>query len=181
MSVKNGGFSLIEMLIALALSGILMLGAMRLLPLLQQQTLRLQSQVWLRETLQQMVNVLEKAIRRAGYCHGDCQGEALHWQTHCLLVRWDENSNGRWEGPEREESEWYGYRLREGRLEMQRGVSSCSGGGWESLTDPRIITIDALQIERHQRQFILTLSGYAPAFPTQPVTLTTLINVRNMP
>ncbi|WP_312449775.1 prepilin-type N-terminal cleavage/methylation domain-containing protein [Mixta calida] len=45
MSVKNAGFTLMEMLVAMALSGILMLGALRLLPHLQRQNLHLQSQV----------------------------------------------------------------------------------------------------------------------------------------
>ena len=89
--------------------------------------------VWLQADLQLMLNTLEKAIRRAGYCRGDCEGAPLTLRQGCLLARWDENGNGRWEGPNQEESEWYGYRLRDRRLEMQRGAESCEGGGWESL------------------------------------------------
>ncbi|GLR08347.1 prepilin-type cleavage/methylation domain-containing protein [Mixta theicola] len=181
MSVKAAGFSLMEMLIAMALSGILMLGALRLLPHLQRQNLQLQSQVRLQEELQQIMNVLEKAIRRAGYCHGICQGTPLILQRDCLLVRWDENSNGRWEGPEHEESEWYGYRLRNQRLEMQRGVSSCDGSGWESLSDPATLAVGELVFTRAGRQVTLTLGGESPSFPALHLTLQGVVSTHNAP
>jgi prepilin peptidase dependent protein B len=181
MPVKSAGFSLPEMLVAMALSGILMLGALRLLPQLQRQNLQLQNQVYLQEELQQMVNVLEKAVRRAGYCHGSCEGPSLIIRPHCLLIRWDENSNGRWEGPEKEESEWYGYRLRKQRLEMQRGVASCEGGGWESLSDPTTLIIHTLEMTQGDTQLVLTLGGAALPFPHTPVTLHSLISTHNQP
>lgn len=181
MSVKAAGFSLMEMLIAMALSAMVMLGALRLLPQLQRQTLQLQSQVRLQEELQQLLSMLEKAIQRAGYCHGSCQGTALTLQADCLLVRWDENSNGRWEGPEQEESEWYGYRLRQQRLEMQRGVASCDGSGWESLTDPATLLINDRLFTRGQQQVMLTLEGRSLAFPAGIVTLHGVARTRNQP
>ena len=181
MSLKAAGFSLIEMLIALALSGILMLGALRLLPQLQRQNLQLQNQVRLQEELQQLLEVLEKAIQRAGYCHGVCQGAALVLQADCLLVRWDENSNGRWEGPEHEESEWYGYRVRQQRLETQRGVASCEGNGWESLSDPATIIINEHLFTRGQQQVMLTISARSQAFPAGIVTLRGVARSRNQP
>ncbi|YCH29849.1 prepilin peptidase-dependent protein [Erwinia sp. D4-22] len=181
MSLKAAGFSLMEMLIAMALSGILMLGALRLLPHLQRQNLQLQSQVRLQEDLQQIMNLLEKAIRRAGYCHGLCQGTPLIIQQHCLLVRWDENSNGRWEGPEHEESEWYGYRLRNQRLEMQRGVSSCNGSGWESLSEPAMLTINQLVFTRDEQQIRITLGGASSALPASPLRLQSVVSAHNAP
>lgn len=181
MSLKAAGFSLIEILIAMALSGILMLGALRLLPHLQRQNLQLQSQVRLQEELQQLLSVLEKAIQRAGYCHGSCQGTSLVLQADCLLVRWDENSNGRWEGPEHQESEWYGYRLRQQRLEMQRGVASCEGNGWESLSDPATHIVNQRVFTRSQQQVMLTLSGQSLSFPARTVTLNGVARTWNQP
>ncbi|MFD1802023.1 prepilin peptidase-dependent protein [Mixta tenebrionis] len=179
MPLKNAGFSLAETLVALALSGVVMLGALRLLPQLQRQNLQLQSQLRLQEELQQMLNVLEKAVRRAGYCHGVCAGPSLIVGQRCLLVRWDENSNGRWEGPEKEESEWYGYRLRSQRLEMQRGVASCEGGGWESLSDPTMLSVHTFTITRRASQVALSLGGASLAFPHASVTLHSLVSARN--
>lgn len=179
MPVKNGGFTLMEILVAMALSGILMLGALRLLPQLQRQTLQLHSQTRLQDDLQLMLNTLEKAIRRAGYCRGDCEGASLTLRQGCLLTRWDENGNGRWEGPNREESEWYGYRLRDRRLEMLRGAESCEGGGWESLSDPAALTVNALDMTRRGTQVMLTLRGTSVLFPAASVTLRSVVEVWN--
>lgn len=181
MFVKQAGFGLMEMMIAMALSGILMLGALRLLPHLQRQNIQLQSQMRLQEELQQIMSVLEKAIRRAGYCHGFCQGTPLIIQQRCLLIRWDENSNGRWEGPEHEESEWYGYRLRNQRLEIQRGVSSCNGSGWESLSDPATLTIGELAFTRVGQQVKVTLGGESSGFSTSALRLQSIISTHNLP
>lgn len=182
MPVKSAGFSLIEMLIAMAVSGVLMLGAMRLLPQLQQQNMQLLAQSRLEEELQQMMMTLEKAVRRAGYCNGDCGGEG--WQIadngQCMLVKWDENSNGRWEDSSHAESELYGYRLRNDSLEMQRGVTRCDGGGWERLSDPGLITVTGFQIERDNRTIKLRLSGYAQAFPARTVTLEQWVSGMNL-
>ena len=72
-----GGFSLLEMLIAMAIGAVLMVSVGRFLPLLLEQNLRLQQRVQLQQELQQIAGSLAKALRRAGYCHGQCSGAAL--------------------------------------------------------------------------------------------------------
>ncbi len=165
--MNAGGFTLLETLLAMAIGSVMMLGAARTLPLLQQQNLRLQMQVQLNEELQQIMHTLEKAARRAGYCHGRCSGSAMqiHNGGRCLLVRWDENSNGQWESTGREDSDYYGFRLRAGNLEMQRGVDRCEGGGWEKLNDPRVIAIDEFRVVRNRQQVRLLLEGHSSAWP----------------
>ncbi len=167
--MKAGGFTLLETLLAMAMGSVMLLGAARTLPLLQQQNLRLQIGVQLNEELQQIVQTLDKSARRAGYCHGHCRGEAMQIRNggHCLLVRWDENSNGQWESPGREDSDYYGFRLRARNLEMQRGVDRCEGGGWEKLNDPRVIAIDDFRVDRNQRQIRLFLKGSSSIWPAQ--------------
>ncbi|WP_407704439.1 prepilin peptidase-dependent protein [Winslowiella arboricola] len=183
MSVKMQGFSLIEMLIAMALSGVLMLGAMRLLPQLQGQNIQLMTQIHLDEELQQLMMTLEKAVRRAGYCNGQCSGEGLQIADsgRCILIRWDENSNGRWEEPAHAESEFYGYRLRNENLEMQRGVSSCEGSGWERLTDPQVVTLTQFYALRDNRTIKLRLGGYHPGMPARAVALEQWTDGMNLP
>ena len=168
MSVDERGFTLAEMLVAMAIGSIILLGAVRLLPRLQQQTLRLQIQVQLFDELQQVMQTLEKFVRRAGYCHGQCTGNAIQIQGNnksCLLLRWDENSNGKWEESSREESEWYGFRLRGHNLEMQRGVARCDGIGWEKLNDPSMLTIEQFTVTQEQQRFRLLLSGKSKQWP----------------
>ncbi|WP_343552365.1 prepilin peptidase-dependent protein [Pantoea sp.] len=161
--VRQSGFSLLEMLIAMAVGAVLMVSVGRFLPLLLEQNLRLQQRVQLQQELQQIANTLHKALRRAGYCHGQCSGSALTLAANgsCVLLRWDENSNGHWEGVGHSESDYYGYRLRSGQLEMQRGVDECNSAGWERLSDPAFLTISAFKLERQGSRLILQLAAKA--------------------
>lgn len=179
MRLTQRGFSLPEMLIAMAIGSVLMISAGRFLPRLLAQNLQLQQRVQLQQELQQIAATLEKALRRAGYCHGTCSGPPLQLAAdgQCVLLRWDENSNGRWEGPGHSESDFYGYRLRSGQLEMQRGVDECSSSGWERLTDPAFIVIDRFQLRRQSQQLALQLTGHAGS---QFVTLTRWIESVNL-
>ncbi len=93
MRMGNAVFSLLELLVAMAIDVALMLSAGRCLPLLVSENLRLLQRVQLREGLQQLMQTLEKAVRRAGYYNGDCGGSALSLSAGCLLLRWDDNSN----------------------------------------------------------------------------------------
>lgn len=161
MRLRMAGFSLLEMLIAMALSAVLMLSAGRFLPLLIGENLRLQQRVQLREDLQQLMQTLEKAVRRAGYCNGDCGANALSISADCLLLRWDDNSNGKWEGVAHGESDYYGFRLRQKQLETQRGVDGCSGTGWERLTDPAFLTIEQFSVEQAGTLVKLHIAGRA--------------------
>lgn len=180
--MKQAGFTLLEMLIALAISGILMIGAARFLPALQMANLRTLMSIQLHEELRLMMSTLEKAVRRAGYCRGDCSGEALtiNPQGNCLLLRWDENSNGKWEGVENENSDFYGFRLRDGNLEAQRGVERCDAGGWEKLNDPATTKMAEFLVVRAGQLVRLRLSGYILAFPQHPLTLESLVTTVNL-
>jgi prepilin peptidase dependent protein B len=104
---------------------------------------------------------LEKAVRRAGYCHGECGNGALQIRENCLLLRWDENSNGKWEGVSHAESDYYGYRLRQQQLEMQRGVDQCQSAGWERLSDPAFMTLEQFSVSQQGAQVRILLQGRA--------------------
>lgn len=179
---KEQGFSLIEMLVAMVISGVLMLGAMQLIPQLQGLNLKLLAQLQLNEELHQIMMTLEKAIHRAGYCHGQCHGEGLQIDNNgqCILIKWDENSKGRWRESGHEKSDFYGYRLGKTSLEMQRGASHCQGGGWERISDPRVITITRFHVQRVDHIIKLILSGHASAYPSRSVTLEHWVNGMNL-
>ncbi|NEG81568.1 prepilin peptidase-dependent protein [Pantoea agglomerans] len=161
MSLKMAGFSLLEMLIALAISAVVMLSAGRFLPLLLAENAGVMQRAQLRQELQQMMATLEKAVRRAGYCHGECGSEALQIRENCLLLRWDENSNGKWEGVSYAESDYYGYRLRQQQLEMQRGVDQCQSAGWERLSDPAVMTLEQFSVSQQGTQVRIVLQARA--------------------
>jgi len=161
MPLKIAGFSLLEMLIALAISAVVMLSAGRFLPLLLAENAGLLQRAQLRQELHQIMATLEKAVRRAGYCHGECGNGALKISENCLLLRWDENSNGKWEAVSHGESDYYGYRLRQQQLEMQRGVDQCDSAGWERLSDPAFMTLEQFSISWQGAQVRIVLQGRA--------------------
>lgn len=138
MSVKQSGFSLPEMLIAMAISAVLLLGSARFLPALQWAALRQTRQQSLENELWQRIYTVAKHLQRAGYCRGLCRGQALYIAGggDCLLVSWDSNSDGVWNSAPSSESDTTGFRLRDGALETLRGASACSGKGWGENDQP---------------------------------------------
>lgn len=158
MSLKQQGFSLTEVLIAMAISSVLLLSAARFLPALQQSVTVLTKQQELKEELWLRITGIGKHLQRAGYCAGECAGEALKIGQggECVIVQWDENSNGRWETAPAAAAEQTGFRLNGGALETLRGATQCQGKGWERMTDPGRITVLRFQVQR------MTRPGFAP-------------------
>lgn len=158
MSVNSRGFSLAEALIAMAIGSLLLIGACRFLPALQRHILRQGEQLALENELWQRVHAVGKHLQRAGYCRGACGGAGLELAAggECLIVRWDANSNGRWETSPAAAAESTGFRLRDGALETLRGASDCSGGGWEKITNPAAIVVTRFSVQRQ------VTPGFAP-------------------
>ncbi|ATX91882.1 prepilin peptidase-dependent protein [Citrobacter portucalensis] len=158
MSVNERGFSLLEMLIAIAISSILLLSSARFLPALQREILRNTRQLVLEDEIWQRVYTVAKHLQRAGYCRGNCVGEGLviSAKGDCVIARWDANSNGVWESGPVKEADSIGFRLQDKVLETVRGATGCTGKGWDKITDPATMQIEAFQVER------LNFSGYSP-------------------
>ena len=166
MQLNQQGFTLLETLIAMALSSIVLLGAGRLFPVLQRAVLQQYQKETVQESLWQLAFSLGKQLQRAGYCHGNCSGQGLVLSRggECVLLQWDNNSNGRWEPSSHSETEQTGFRLNGTDLEASRGVTRCEGGGWEKLSDPAMLVIQKFTVTRLTRQgmsplLIIDLSG----------------------
>ena len=84
MPVKEQGFSLLEVLIAMAISSVLLLGAARFLPALQRESLTstrklaLEDEIWLR------VFTVAKHLQRAGIYRREAspEGGLLSWHLY---------------------------------------------------------------------------------------------------
>ncbi|EPF0315398.1 prepilin peptidase-dependent protein [Enterobacter chuandaensis] len=157
MSMKQRGFSLTEVLIATAISSLLLISASRFLPGLQRAVLLQSGQRELEEEVWQRLFALGKQLQRAGYCAGNCQeqGLAIARQGSCIIARWDANSNGRWDRSA-SENDSTGFRLESGALETLRGAISCDGKGWEKLTDPDRLVITHFLVRKVEH------AGFAP-------------------
>ncbi len=171
MPVKQQGFSLTEVLIAMAISSVLLMAA-RFLPALQRSIMLLTKQQELEEELWLRINGIGKHLQRAGYCAGKCEGEGLKigLRGECVIVQWDENSNGRWETSPSAAAEQTGIRLNGGALETLRGATQCDGKGWERMTDPDRIRVQRFQVQRISRvgfapELSLTLAASANGQP----------------
>ena len=158
MPLKQQGFSLTEVLVAMAISSVLLMSAARFLPALQGAVVLLTKQQELEEELWLRINGIGKHLQRAGYCAGKCEGQPLTigQRGECVIVQWDENSNGRWETLPSAAAEQTGFRLSDGALETLRGATQCGGKGWERITDPDRIRVQRFQVQRVSRE------GYAP-------------------
>ncbi|MGL5969055.1 MAG: prepilin peptidase-dependent protein [Kluyvera sp.] len=155
------GFSLLETLIAMAISSILLLGASRFLPSLQFGIMQQMRQQTLEDDLWQQLFTIAKHLQRAGYCAGDhCRGEAVYLapKGDCLIVRWDGNSNGQWETSPTDKADSIGFRLNAGALETLRGTTTCEGKGWDKMSEPAAMTLTGFQVTRTVH------SGFPPEF-----------------
>lgn len=147
------GFTLPEVMLAMGIGGMLLLGSAQTFPLLRQRSQDLAQRFQLDQLMRQTLFTLTKDLRRAGYCAGTCQGKSVvlgHYpgeaKDSCVLLAFDLNNNGRWEGTDRTNSEYFGYRLRQQVIETQRGVRTCDGSGWERLLDPTEVSVSRFHI-----------------------------------
>lgn len=86
--MNQHGFSLTEVLIATAISSLLLISASRFLPGLQRAVLLQSGQREVEEEVWQRLFALGKQLQRAGYCAGNCPGQGLVTarQGSCVIV-----------------------------------------------------------------------------------------------
>ncbi len=145
---KCHGFTLGEMLLAMLLSGIIFMGAAQFFPQLFQQSRRWQQQQLLSQEIHQLLLILEKNLRRAGYCQrSPCAGTpvSISQEGRCLIVRLQERRTFSVTQTPGLHNESYGFRWRAGQIETQRSVKDCDGSGWERLTDPATLQVEELR------------------------------------
>jgi len=155
MWLKQRGFTLPEVLMALGIGSMLMLSSAQLYPLLRQRSQNLAHHFQLDQLLRSTVSNIEKDLRRAGFCNGECSGRAtvmgqsMGEPSHsCVIIAYDLNRNGRWEPAGNDEAEYFAYRLRAGAIETQRGAVSCEGSGWEKLLDPAEVKVTDFKVTK---------------------------------
>ncbi|PHM39894.1 peptidase [Xenorhabdus mauleonii] len=154
---KQAGYSLLEIIIAMLISSVIFIAMTKTYPVLSNQVLDLYRKYRLNYLVNRTVHLMEKDIRRAGYCQNIklCEGAPLiiknkntEPDNSCIIVAFDLNLNDRWEKPEHIESEFFGYRLNKRALEWKRGAAHCQENGWERLFDPNEIVVDAFRLEK---------------------------------
>jgi len=151
MQLRQQGFTLIEVLVALALSSVLLLGTIRLFPALQRNILHEYQSASARESLWQLAYRIGKHLQRAGYCHGACTAPALQIEQEGsrVLIQWQTPSSRSLTGDEYERT---GYRLHQGTLQILKGTKEFTGELWEKISDPELMTVAHFSVTRLPRK-----------------------------
>lgn len=186
------GFTLPEVMLALTFGSLIALAAAKTYPVLRQHSVDVGRHYRLESVLRQLAFGIEKDLRRAGFCAGQCQGQPLLISRaggeavgSCVIVAYDITRSGRWETLSADAG-YFGYRLRQGMLEGQRGVRHCHGAGWERQLDNDEVRIEAFNIKMNageggKRWVTLTLSGRSKADGGIRRSLQWAVNMASLP
>ncbi len=144
------GISLLELLIAMALGMVALAGLVSLVGFGLGMNANMVTASTLNEESYSVLQLMRRDIRRAGYS-GDTVNMVTDPQANpspfvdslqtgaftgesansCILFSYDINNNGALDVPD----EQFGYRLREGNLEMRQQGLACTDEGWLEMTD----------------------------------------------
>ncbi|TKI05931.1 prepilin peptidase-dependent protein [Martelella alba] len=183
----QGGYTLAETLCALAVSAVVMMAAMRLLPQVQRFSLNHIRQIQLARHIDYAMLTMEKDLRRAGMCRSRCPRPAVvigqrrgETRQSCLLTTYAFYAPASIapSGPLVDET--FGYRLREGALEARRGVTHCQGGNWVKTHDPRQWRVTRLRFEPlADNAYRIVLAGESRGKPTVRHGISRIVACRN--
>lgn len=158
------GFSLPNLLLWLTLGSLITLASLGAVSQLIYQAKQQYQRYYLTYTLQQHLNKMAILLKRAGFLYranarqsaqiirplpaplviGHYPGEPA---ASCLLLYYDRNRNGLIGSSHRPAlATTMGYRLRQGNLETQQGITACHSRGWEDLVDEQVITVQRFQV-----------------------------------
>ncbi|WP_346826052.1 prepilin peptidase-dependent protein [Serratia inhibens] len=192
MSALERGFTLPEVMLALTFGSLMMLAAAKTYPVLRQHSVDVGRHYRLESVLRQLAFGIEKDLRRAGFCAGICRGRALlighapgETAGSCVIIAYDITRNGRWETIGADAG-YFGYRLRQGALEGQRGVTHCHGTGWERLLDNDEVRIETFSVKSvagssGKTWVMLSLAGRSKADDAIRRNLLWAINMASLP
>ncbi|WP_272676329.1 prepilin peptidase-dependent protein [Providencia huaxiensis] len=190
---KQRGFTLIEMLMAMAISSIVCVSAMSVIPTLFKQTYRAYIQYQIDKDIRQTLINMEKDFRRIGYCGSlDCGKEPLkitskflsRGNNSCIIFAYDQDLSGKWEDIKSKsiESDYFGYRLNNEKLESNRNVRDCDGTRWQSLFDEKLIKVTTLAFgwQENTQLLEMKINLKTDLLPNQTFNYQIAVLVRNL-
>lgn len=161
MRIKIKAFTLLELIIAMSMGMIIMVGTIAVFLALLKQNRALLEVNRLDRDLNNAMSIMVTDIQRAGYWGLASTSKTNPFMTvgstditvtsgNCILFTYDSNGNGTLPAVGTgTDDKRYGYRLSGGAIQY-RPVSSTnfscasSAGTWTNLTDPNVVTITAL-------------------------------------
>ncbi|EJD6507959.1 prepilin peptidase-dependent protein [Providencia rettgeri] len=190
---NQGGFTLIEMLIAIVISSFVCVAAMNSIPAIFKQTYRAYFQYQLDREVRQVLLNMEKDIRRIGYCSSaHCTGEPIKISAKflskinnsCIIFAYDQDLSGQWENikSKKTETDYFSYRFNGEKLESNRNVRNCDGTRWQSLFDPNVVKVKRLSFNllKNKRILEVFLAVETRLLPNQVFNYQFAVFLRNL-
>ncbi len=171
---KSSGFSLIELMISLAISTLLLasLGSF-MISNLQANSLNLKTNK-LNQEMRRTIDFIERGIRRAGYFSNTSDtflASNIYRPTEdCLLFSYDTTNTNNIRA---------GFKLVDGAIQYRNDTnttlanpSTCAGGTkWDQLTDSSIVVVDKLKFCYYTDSMTFPSVDTSPTLTTCPVPL----------
>lgn len=179
--LKQRGLSLVELMITITLGLILMAALTSVFSStigMNSRSLRLSQ---LQEEATAVMDLMMGDLRRTGYradAHllvvdpdnavvgfNDTFAVSEHADeaaNSCIIFDYDANNNGLHDG----DVERFGYRLRNGQIQRRQAGLGCTDNGWEGLTSPDLITVDALEFVLTERMIDVVNEQVVEVFVT---------------
>lgn len=159
---RQRGLTLLELLLATAFGGALLTLTLGVFAKSIAQHQALQRALHQRQQLRSLLELMTQELRRAGGWHPDRPQAGEHnpftapptelrvsADGGCVLFAYDLNRNGRLD--RRLPDERFGFRRRDGAVQLRKRGAGCEDGGWEDLTDPALGPV-ALSLTPLRRQ-----------------------------
>lgn len=199
-SKEQGGFSLIEMMLAMLFSSMMMVSVAAMYPQLQRQSMDMYRLYRLEQSMRQVLLTLEKDMRRSGFLFSSGQSSVhptkrIYLGAHpqasansCIIIQYDLNHNGTIDSPQSSAAEQFGYRWLNDVIEQSRGVENCNGSGWDKLLDQSEIIITRFYVELIDGNklpptagsyYFITLEGHWKRWPHLKRRLTSRVREMN--
>lgn len=157
--LKQRGLSIVELMITITLGLLLMAGLTSVFSSTVGTNSRSLQLSQLNEEATAVMDLLMGDLRRAGYranAHllvvdpdnaitdfNNTVAVSAHTDeaaNSCITFAYDADNDGVHDGG----AEMFGYRLRDGQVQRRQGTLDCTESGWEGLTSPALIQVDAL-------------------------------------
>lgn len=153
------GYGLIEMMISMALAGIIFAASSFIVITHEMQNSQAEQYYLAQHEAQHILIIMQRELSRAGrnsnaeqsnpFIYNGDKVYLLNTSKDCIVYRYDRNEDGIFS------SESFGFRLRDGALQQRKGSDvSCDGGlGWETISDTASIEISKLQFTTSQQLY----------------------------
>ena len=156
---NNSGFTLIELMIGIAVSLVVMAGVANVFVSTVKSSSETLTSSKLNQDLQAIMNIMTDDIRRAGYWNSLASDAAssnpftntdnlyINNTEDCILYAYDNDADGAIPAQPINSNERYGFKLDEGDIKMRRSghnMTDCEDGYWNRVNDERIEEITVL-------------------------------------